>query len=164
MSKAPENILDILSEIETAFHGVPRGKITLHEADAINCCFSDSERAKERQKDTETQWQDVPDAFIENLPFALSFLCPESFRYYIAAYMKWTLTHFRKSHSASINSTIYALSSAVSDEQFLIFSREQKNAIKHFLEYMALYGEDHADCAQAEFALTYYWNYVTEKK
>jgi len=74
---------EIIADITAAFRDVRRGGITLHEADVIDRCGSDSKRRAARARDTEARWQDVPEEDIQSHPSALSFLCPESFRYYL---------------------------------------------------------------------------------
>jgi hypothetical protein len=100
---------EIIAEITEAFGGVLRGRTTLHEADVIDEYGSEEERRAARARDTEQRWQDVPDSDIESYSSVLSFLCPESFRYYVAAYMVWSLRYYRISDSASSDFTIYAL-------------------------------------------------------
>src|SRR5690242_11187888 len=86
---------EIIRDIEAAFDGVERGEgVTLHEAWAIDCCASDRKRAKARKSDTDTRWKDIPASDIENCPSALAFMDAEGFRYYIPAYMVWTLRNY----------------------------------------------------------------------
>jgi hypothetical protein len=156
---------EIIAEIATAFAEVCRGKITLHEAEVIDDHGSDAECDAARGRDTELRWQDVPDSVIEAHPSILSFLCPESFRYYIAAYMVWSLRFYMKSESASSDFTIYALapnSGTPLDrwklERFTLFSAQQARAVQRYLRFMVDHGDGCADSSQAELALQAYWN------
>ncbi|PWU10334.1 MAG: hypothetical protein C5B50_25730 [Verrucomicrobia bacterium] len=155
---------EIIAEITAAFSGVARGDTTLHEADIIDRCGPDSARRAARARDAEKRWQDVPDTDIEQYPSALSHLCPESFRYYIAAYMVWSLRHYRTSGSASSDFTIYALAPNTNKpkdkralSRFENFSTRQAQAIRRFLEFMVEHGDGLADDAQASLALDAYW-------
>ncbi len=155
---------EIIAEIAAAFSDVCRGDITLHEADVIDDCGLDSMRRAARARDTEKRWQDVPDADIESHPAILCFLCPESFRYYIAAYMVWSLRHYQISNSDSSDWTIYALTPNTNKpldkrtlSRFAIFSPQQSRVIRRFLEHMVDHGDGYAHSAQAKLALEAYW-------
>jgi len=81
--------LRVLAEIEAAFDGVSREDgVTLHEADVIDHYGGDDERAAARKLDTETRWQD---ADLKTFGSVLCFLDVKGFRYYIPAYLCWTL-------------------------------------------------------------------------
>lgn len=156
---------EIIAEITAAFSDVRRGAITLHEADVLDGCGSESQRRTARALDLERRWQDVPDSDIESHPFALSFLCPESFRYYIAAYMVWSLRHYRTSSSLSSDFTIYALTPNTNKptdkwqlSRLKMFSHRQACAIRRYLEFMVEHGDDFADDTQAKLALVAFWN------
>ena len=155
---------EAIAEITVAFSGVRRGEITLHEADVIDDCGSDSKRLTARARDNEKRWQDVPDADIETHPAALCFVCSESFRYYIAAYMVWSLRNYRVSKSDSSDWTIYALAPNTNKpldkrtlSRFDMFTPQQTRAIVKFLEFMVEHGDSYADEAQAKLALEAYW-------
>ena len=156
---------EIVAEINTAFAKVRRGSTTLHEAEVIDNCGSDKERRTARRQDTELCWQDVPAAVIQAHPLVFSFLCSESFRYYIAAYMVWSLRHYRERDLASLDFTIYALAPNTNKppdrwklERFSLFSPPQARAVQRFLRFMVEHREGGADSSQAELALNAYWN------
>jgi hypothetical protein len=156
---------EIIARITAAFSGVPRGGITLHEAVVIDHYGSDAERRTARARDAERRWQDVPDTVIESHPSVFSFLCPESFRYYIPAYMVWSLRYHRISDSLSSDFTIYSLTPTRDKgqdrwrlERFEIFSPAQARATWRYLQFMAECSDGYADDTQARFALKTYWN------
>ena len=156
---------EIITEITRAFANVRRGDVTLHEARVIDSCGSDKKRRAARSLDTESRWEDVPAAIIEAHPMILSYLCPESFRYYIAAYMVWSLRHYGSSCSDSLDFTIYALTPDTNKlqdkwklERFSIFSPAQARATQRFLRFMIVEGDSYTDTYQAELALNVYWN------
>jgi hypothetical protein len=156
---------EIIAEITAAFSGVRRGEITLHEADVIDDCGSDTARRAAHARDTEKRWQDVPDADIESYSAILCFVCPESFRYYIAAYVVWSLRNYRSSRSITSDWTIYALAPNTNKDlderkltRFNMFSAEQARAIRLFLEYMVEHGDGHVDATVAKLGLEVYWN------
>lgn len=119
-----------------------------------------------RLKDTDTRWQDVPDEWIEYFSDVLSFFDTEGFRYYIPAYMIWSLKNYKTSESNSINTTIYGLLIYKYDQfpdydpyhRFRLLNREQSKTISNFLNFMATYCEDWADAKAAKRALNQYWH------
>lgn len=85
----------LIAEITSAFDGVSRGNgITLHEARAMDNYASPQEQRAARLYDTERRWQDVPDADIVDCCSALSFLDKDGFRYYLPAFMIYSLKHW----------------------------------------------------------------------
>ncbi len=129
---------DVILEIERAFDGVARDDgITLHEARALDDYASDTERAQARLRDTESRWQDVPEEDIEREYTIFSFLDDKGFRYYLPAYMTWMLRHLNHTHSASLDSTVFALEpSSYFSKRATLFNVAQATAILHFLEFL----------------------------
>lgn len=122
----------VIASIVAAFVGVGRGDgVTLHEADVIDGYGSDEMRREARKLDPETRWQDVPEADIEHYHWALSFFDAEGFRYYIPAYMTWTLRYAETSDSISADYTIYAFTHTPpnDDRQFALLDNVQRRAI-----------------------------------
>jgi hypothetical protein len=158
----------IIEAIRSAFAGVPPGRITVHEAEVIDGYGSDAEREEARRLDTEESWDLVPDQHIEDCPSALCHLDPEGWRYYLPAYMIWSLRHFRSSDSIVSDFTIYTFdfggtSTRVQDylreykeARFRLLSEAQSWAVCRFLRYMAA-NEDYADASVANQALDDIW-------
>ena len=161
---------EIVAKIEQAFAKVTRGAgVTLHETKVIDAHGSERDRAKARRKDTERRWQNVPDAVIEAHPEALSFLDPAGFRYYLPAYMRWSLLHFKTSDSLSSDYTIYALAPSgnkgVTDwnrERWGWLSQEQANVILEFLRFMAEHGKGRTDAFMARLAIDAFWEQFSQ--
>ena len=155
--------LKAIDQITKAFDGVSRQDgISLHEAIVIDNYGSDIERAKARQKDRESRWQDIPDEWIAKFDSILCFLDPKGWRYYIPAYMIWSLKHYTNSHSNTLNSTIYTfIWSGFLDDYYLprfaILNLEQSKAVHQFLQFMATHAEDYADTDSAKEAIEKYW-------
>lgn len=153
----------LIAQIHAAFKGVKReGGVTLHEAWLIDCCASDKQRVRARKLDTERRWEDVPASDIENYYSILSFLDPIGFRYYLPAYMVWTLQNYEHSGSTSVDNTIYALNFTPRlrehcMEKFRLFTLEQSAAICAFLTFMATEQEGFADARVAYQAWENYW-------
>jgi hypothetical protein len=155
----------IIDAIHEAFRGVARGRISLHEAEAIDAYASDEECAAVRSLDTETRWEDVPDQHIAQCTAALSHVDPESWRYYIPRYMEWSLCNFRSSDSVASDFTIYTFAPARKKEpqlreyslqRYRLLTAQQSRVVYRFLRYMAGQGE-HADSRVANEAIRDYW-------
>ena len=127
----------VISSIVAAFDGVGRGNgITIHEAEAID--YYPGSQKEARLLDTEMRWQDIPDHVIETTP-SLAFLDAEGFRYYIPAYMIWTLRNAPSSDSISVDYTIYAFTHDPPEvgHQVALLNQEQRCAICRFLRFVA---------------------------
>ena len=100
---------ELIAEIERAFDGVSREDgITLHQAEAMDDYYKPADRvAFARLKDRESRWQDVPDRDIERYRVILSYADAKALRYYLPAYMRWTLRfgEAADSDSATVRST-----------------------------------------------------------
>ena len=134
----------LIKAITAAFDGVWREDgVTLHQARVLDDYGDEEEQAAARKKDKDTRWQDVPDRWIErDLANTLPFLCPKSFRYYIPAFMIWSLKNYDRADSPASDYTIYALelTDEIRDmqlERFQMFNDEQSGAIARFLDYFA---------------------------
>ncbi len=163
-AKADAASLLLIEQIAKAFEGVTREDgVSLHEARAIDDYEGDEGRAAARKKDTDCRWQDVPDEWIEYFSDVLSFFDAKGFRYYIPAYMIWSLKNYRATQSMSLHSTIYALQiyqcpNSNPYEPFSLLSAAQSKAVCDFLRFMATYGADWVDAGAARRALNQYWS------
>lgn len=159
--------LNVVAEIQVAFKDVKRGDgVTLHEADVIDNYGSAKERKAARKLDSEDGWQSVPSKDIEKYYWILSFLDPTGYRYYLPAYMVWTLKNYETNDSIdSACSTVYSLNIDATNkaelrqyhlERFERFNQSQSRAIARFLEQMANCGFA-GDHKSARSALKDYW-------
>ncbi len=155
----------IIAEIHRAFSDVSREDgVTLHEALVIDEYGSDDERLAARERDTDRRWQDVPEHMIEKHDSVLCFMDPKGFRYYLPAYMVWSLRNYATSESWSLNHPICSLALSDSDklrkwevERFVLFDDEQARAIHKFLHFMGQRDELTVCVDQARQALDAYW-------
>jgi hypothetical protein len=155
----------IIGEIRRAFSDVSRAEgVTLHEALVIDNYGSDSERSAARELDTDRRWEDVPDQLIEENDSALCFLDTKGFRYYLPAYMVWSLRNHETSVTFSHNHPICSLALSGSGrmrrwdlERFEAFNDEQARAICRFLRFMAQRDELIVCVDEARAALDAYW-------
>jgi hypothetical protein len=155
--------LKLIKQIVSAFDRVTRDDgISLHEAVVIDSYGSDEQRAIARQKDNELRWQDVPDRSIEHSYSALCFLDPKGWRYYIPAYMIWSLKNYMTSGSNSIDSTVYTFKFSGDPEdyylsRFKILNQEQSIAVCQFLLFMCTHHEGFVNDSWSQEALKNYW-------
>ncbi len=140
----------------SAFDGVDREDgVTLHEANVIDDYGTAEELLAARQLDIDRHWREVPDADIEENYSVLSFLDLKGFRYYLPAYMIWSLKNLESaSGSPSPDATIFALTNWY-DERYSLFTHEQCRAVYRFLHHLARYGGGYAK--KAKKALDRYW-------
>jgi len=108
MTKSTEQTL--IDEIDQAFSGV-----RLEDGISLNMTkYNDSggsvkqfeEKARFDERD---DWHRIPDDTLEKFTVTFSFTDLKGFRFYIPAYMIWTLRNHRKSDSIIGSMTIYAI-------------------------------------------------------
>ncbi|MGB3513875.1 MAG: DUF6714 family protein [Microcoleaceae cyanobacterium] len=100
-------------------------------------------------------WQDTNDKLIETLSDVLSFLDEKGYRFYLPAYILWTIKNYDTSNNNSIDSTIFSLMPSpfnLSRRQF--FTRKQSEAICKFLRFMSI--NDNYSIKDAFEALKYW--------
>lgn len=163
-----ESVETIVQAIEAAFEGVRRGTITLHEAEVIDAYGTEAERRAARARDTEEDWRDVPDSSIAACPDALTFVDPESWRFYLPAYMRFGLRHLKERHNQALDHAIYSLAKGEDAslaryklERFRTLSAEQAGAVRSFLE-LATANDAYCDAVVAKEALETYWSRAGE--
>ena len=131
----------IIKAITQAFDGVERGKITLHETEVIDDYGGEEERAEARKKDRENTWQGVPDKDMEYSYWWYAYVDAQSLKYYLPAYMIWTLKHHdQTTGSMSPETTISAVTvnrKEFEEQKLKILNEEQCKAVARFLEYMS---------------------------
>lgn len=92
---------------------------------------------------TYVTWQNIPDKLIEKLHDVLCFLDEKGYRFYLPAYMIYTINNFNSSHSNAIDSTIFSLiPSEYNLSRFQSFNQWQSQAICQFLSFIALFYTD----------------------
>lgn len=159
----PECRQTLIETIAEAFADVLREDgVSLHQARVIDAYGGPAEEAQARLLDTDGHWWEVPDERIAELYEALSFVDPKGFRYYIPAYMIWTLKHYRSTDSNSVDSTVYAFLiygglEEWTQTRFEILNQPQRRAVCWFLQYIVRFGRRYADTPSAQLALDQYW-------
>jgi hypothetical protein len=132
---------NLIAEIRETFSDVRRENgVSLHEADVIDGQGAAWRRWRARAKDTDKRWFEVPPETIATYYWIFPWLDDKGFRYYIPAYMIWSLDNYLSSSSLTSSFTIYALSPSRGDFSSFL-TTEQQRAICHFLRFMMRVGE-----------------------
>src|ERR1700722_2064913 len=170
-----------LNEIlEAAFMGVERDDAcTLHQAELIDHTpereISDAEWSHAKERDQGTDWRQQPSAALDECGAAMSHATPQSWRFYLPAYMRRALDLLDAQlletwlpgsviHHLTFSSK-YADQVSYTLDRFETLSTAQGRAVRTFLEYIRDY-----PCAvasyrrDAELALLKYWGLVEEKR
>jgi hypothetical protein len=150
--------IDILiQQIHTAFADVTLdGAETLHQAD-LEGAYRDIQVWHDAgKKDLESHWTEVPDWKLEWRWSVLSFLKPESWRFYIPAFMCWSLKNWRTSDSVTSDRVLSNLGWVGEDStrNQETLNRVQAEAVYAFLSFFNRYsGEpDAAKAIQANWS------------
>ena len=165
---AAESVEDLVGAIEAAFAGVSRGQITIHEAEVLDDYGTEAERLEAHARDLEQDWRDVPGSSIAECPCALSYFDPPSWRFYLPAYMRWTLQHLKDAGCPSIDDVIYALDRGEGApdlfeyklQRFRTLNAAQAEAVRRVLAFASA-NDDCCAAVVAKRALETYWSGAT---
>jgi hypothetical protein len=166
MSNAEDSALRVardrvVEEIELAFSNVELGSgVTLHEAD-LEHAGTVAEVVAARHMDPERRWQDVSDEKLERL-CPLPFLDPEGWRFYVPAFMRWSIRFYDESDSVTSDWTIYTFSvmGAMRDRakrRWAMLDVAQCRAVCSYLRFMVEHGDGYVDSGEAAKALRRDW-------
>lgn len=131
----------ITQEIKTAFGGMPYPGTERIMNDLKGY---DPERKQIREEFSRYEdWQDVPRELLLYERDALSFFEPQGFRFYLPAYMLFSVEDYEGAdtipesivHSLTLPDAGTELYEFVR-ERLVLFSEEQRKAVLHFLEYL----------------------------
>ncbi|QUE50524.1 hypothetical protein KBB96_16875 [Luteolibacter ambystomatis] len=150
----------IIRWIEIHFEDVTRdGGTTLHQMDVLDDYGSPGDLAEAAKLDNERTWQEISDLKLSNFACSMVFLNANGFRFYLPAFMRFTLANWADGASTCENmGVIYALSGGPGGfhhEAFESFSRFQMEAVSAFLWYIANSNDSMAE--DAESSLAYGW-------
>lgn len=133
---------ELLDQIHHAFAGVKLDDGTslnmTEYNDSGGCMPEFLERARCDERD---DWTKIPDTTIEQFTVTFSFTDLKGFRFYIPAYMSWTVRNYGSSDSIVADFTVYA----IDPKHYLFentsfcswFTVEQIAVMKRFLEFAA---------------------------
>lgn len=144
----------LISQIENVFHSVTReGGISLREGAVIDDYGSDKERTEARELETDSHWSQVNVEELDPGGCCLLFIDPVGFRYYVPAYIVYTLKHaygdllgeqstdsnIFESFINILNATNYGNDNHVAHQPklFTLFSAKERTCIARFLAFDA---------------------------
>lgn len=143
----------LLDRINRAFAGVKLDDGTSLNMTEYNDSGGCMPEYREKAKDDErNDWTAIADETLEQFTVTFSFTDLKGFRFYIPAYMAWTVRNHRTSSSIIGDFTIYAINpdhylfETISFREW--FTAEQVDAMTKFLEY-AIRNSDTLDCKVA---------------
>lgn len=152
--------------IRAAFAGVTLGGgMSLAQAHLEGAYSDEAVYLAARAKDPETDWTEVPGWKIDTGHSTLSFLDPEGWRFYIPAFLSWSLANWRDSDSLTPQSVIWSLANAGDpwEKRYALLTGEQSRAILDFLEFFERYADYPEDRYDARKATEAYWHRFEER-
>ncbi|MBL8181881.1 MAG: hypothetical protein JNL64_09765 [Blastocatellia bacterium] len=167
----------LLALIHDAFDGVDRqGGITLHQALVIDDYGTQEELEAAEAYDTEDRWQNVPESDISKNISIFNFLDPIGFRYYLPAYMSWSIKNYTDDESDCSFFTFMAVLPTVAPRDVGLgignafdldnfinergFTSAQIDAIYRFICFMAIKAE--FGMSEDYYAATKKWRIAAE--
>jgi len=121
----------LLLQIRQAFANVPRSRRTMADAEV-----EDDRSEASRFEEHDAHWWEVPDDLLWRCSAPFAFLEPQSFLYYLPAYMSWFVKTQGSPNSFSSESLLYYLADAHRGGQLArLLDSPQRSTVKEFLEY-----------------------------
>ncbi|MDI9238271.1 hypothetical protein QLQ15_05015 [Lysobacter sp. LF1] len=139
----------IRETIELAFDGVPRPSMSLRQFLLTDERGLAGDITEEEWRlagiiRTDSRWQDISDLEIEHCECQLAHMQAEEFRYYLPAYMVYSIVHANRPiwESSVPGGVIFGLTPSSEAPlynllQYSLLQLDQRNAIAEFLRYMA---------------------------
>ena len=136
----------LLEDIASAFARTRRDPDqSLHQAQLCDRGMSNPASGAEwraaGERDPETNWSEIPGVAIDECDAALSFFTPESWRFYLPAYLCRSLFHFSapRFEVGMLGSVLFQLTLLESTDQYKLerynlLSEGQRQAVLHFLQ------------------------------
>ena len=146
---------ELLNRIAECFASVPKpAVITKRVARGIDddSNLSSARLEELRAQDQESSWTELTDDDIEYFDDILPWLDPDGYRFYLPAFMSYTLRRYRDSASLAMNGTIYSCTNCVCSHTFALFTAAQMRCVVEFLEFCAV-ADEYLDAAHAAYAV-----------
>ena len=146
MTKEAQKLID---KISNAFAGVRlEDGISLNMTEYHDAGGLFPEYAKKAESDERNDWSIIPEETLEKFTVTFSFTDLKGFRFYIPAYMIYTIRNYKSSDSIISDFTIYAIDPShylfESTSFHNWFTQDQVTAMTEFLEF-AIQSEDWLD-------------------
>jgi hypothetical protein len=99
------DVAELIRRIREAFAGVVRGGgETIHQAHLEGIFGRDARWVAEGAKDPESDWVEVPDWKLEQGASTLTFFDVEGWRFYLPAFLCWSLRNWRTAKTTTVDS------------------------------------------------------------
>ena len=141
--------LKLIKQIEEAFKGVQlEDGISLNMTEFYDSYEQETKFLELAKNDERRSWESIDDETLEEFTGTFAFTDLKGFRFYLPAYMIYTLKNYKTSDSIITDFTIYALQhdhyifKKTSMRDF--FTKEQFECILKFLEF-SVEEDDHLD-------------------
>jgi len=174
-------LAEVVKLIEEAFLGIMRDeKCTLHQAQLADQGMSrditDEEWRAARDRDPQSDWRDVPSAYLDGCDAAMSHLSPQGWRFYLPAYMRRALELLDADFLSTTlpGFVIFHLTFPPTSkgidwyrvERFKQLNVEQERAVVAFLEFVVTNAgnEDPSYSKDAARALKRYWSLPLQER
>jgi hypothetical protein len=145
-----------VDQIRVAFNGVGLGNgFTINEANREGVFDTEFPQLTVRGMDLERNWVDVPNWKCEKLFSALYAFDAEGWKFYLPAFMCWTLHNWRRSSSPTPEWLIGSLTHRDGfANRFSTLTVTQAKAVLSFLSFCKFYVDEEA----AAYAIKSYWS------
>ena len=139
--------------IESAFDGVPRPKTSLRQfvltdQKGMSGTVTEEEWRLASISRTDAKWQDIAALEIEHCDCLLAHMQAQEFRYYLPAYMIYSLDRAQDLKDMIPGSVVFGLTPSKLDpvysaSQYSLLNAFQREATAAFLAYMAVHAEEY---------------------
>jgi len=150
----------LITEIQIAFKDVIlKDGIGINEADRMEMGNRDVLIQKGRNLDRMwwNSWMDIEDKYMASYSSVMDYMDAAGIKWVMPAYMTYIINHYKEG-SFSVDSTIYTLEAgALGSDKLDLYTKEQKNVIAKFLQFMLEVGTEWVDVESAENALDKVW-------
>ncbi len=160
---------ELIKTIEQTFNGVECSSTSLRQflltdQFGLSRDITDKEWEQAGKSRIDSMWQDIPDSEIEECNCLLAHMQAEEFKYFLPAYMRYSVKHYKKSiwETDIIGSVVHSLSpSSIYDDvyrirQLSLLSEAQIFVVIQFLQFVATSADD-VQRPDAVDALEHYW-------
>ena len=137
----------LLAELACAFAGVRRDpEQSIHQAQLCDRGMSshpatEAEWREGGERDPHVHWSEVPGKSVDECDAALAFFTPESWRFYLPAYLCRSLFHFSapKFEKSMLSSILFQLTLQGTNDhykrqRYTFLTQSQRDAVLHFLQ------------------------------
>ena len=162
---------ELIKAIEQAFDGVECSttslrQFSLTEQFGLLRDITDKEWTQAGKSRIDSKWQDIPDSEIEECNCLLAFMQAKEFKYFLPAYMRYSVNNYKKSiwETDIIGGVVHSLFPSSKNDDLYVYNvrqlslliETQKSTVVQFLHFVATSAGD-VQRPDAVKALERYW-------